>query len=200
VACGTTRPDAPDGSPASLPPALEPGAERKDGDLRPVAARPEVRTEEAPVAPSPAPAETPKRVLSHAASSDWELCEWVLQALKEKDSAKLEALRITREEYEKLLWPEFKIPANGGSIDFHWMLLDLKSRAGIQDAINEFGGEEMKLLEVVPTKALDPYETYELWPRVEFKVRRANGTEEQIRVLHTIVHLDGQFKILGFPS
>jgi hypothetical protein len=146
------------------------------------------------------PATKPKRVLANSAPSDWELCERVLAALKERDADKLQALRITREEYEKLLWPEFKIPANGGNVDFHWMLLDLKSRAGIQDAISEFGGEDMKLLEVVPTKGFDAYETFDLWPRVEFKVRRANGTEEQIRVFHTAVHLDGQFKILGFPS
>lgn len=141
------------------------------------------------------------RVLEHAAASEWELGERVLEALKEKDVKALEALRITEKEYKELLFPEFPAAQSKNiPMDFHWWHLDVRSKVGVQEAVHEFGGLDLELLEVIPTRGIDPYDSFEIWSKVELKVRLPNGREEQIKVFGSVIHLDGQWKILAFPT
>jgi hypothetical protein len=51
------------------------------------------------------------------------------------------------------------------------------------------------------TKGIADYATYRIWNKVELKVRRkTDGKESQIRVFGSVVEVDGEFKLLSFPS
>jgi hypothetical protein len=181
------------GAPACTPRAEKPtGSET--GQKAPAA-------KEEPKAP-PREREKPKRPLENARTSEWELCEAVLRALKAGDGKALQALRITETEYKQHLFPEFPATRAGTdtNADFHWDYLSIRSVRGVQNAINEFGGEDLELLDII-VEGVDKYPTYNLLRRVDLKVRRKpTGEERTIRVFGSIVELDGQYKILGFPN
>ena len=179
----------------------------------PAEARPAVSASPTPAAPEPAdatagvatkvpPTEKPKRPLENSKASEWDLCEEVLRALKEKDKKTLQALRITESEYKKYLFPEFPATRAGTdtNVDFHWEYLNVRSFRGMQDALDEFGGMDLELLDII-TEGVDEYPTYHLLNKVRLKVRRKpDGEERVIRVFGSIVELDGQYKLLAFPT
>lgn len=150
---------------------------------------------------APAPP-SPGRRLENAAPSERALAERVLVALKKRDAQALQALRVTEREYRELLWPEFPAaqPGNTVPVDFHWFHLDVRSRSGISSAINDHGGQDYELLEVIPTGGVEEYPTFKILNRVALKVRAPDGAEEVIRVFGSVVVLDGQYKIIGFPT
>ncbi len=157
------------------------------GKLRPASA------EEAPRAPSP-----PR--LAGGARSEWELAQWVLQALKDRNAELLQSLRVTESEYKEHIFPEFPEAKGTIPVDFHWFHLNVRSYNGIQDAIQRYGGLELELLDVLPKKGITQYATYEMWNRVSLVVRFPNDEIQEIRVFGSLVHMDGVWKILGFPS
>lgn len=162
--------------------------------------------------PSTAPAEArasgtaptaPRRVLVHACSSDRELGEKVLDALRRKDAKALDDLRVTETEYKAYLFPEFPAAAPNRTIpvDFHWGYLNVRSLHGIEDAIQKYGGRSFELLDVIPTRGIDPYKTFRLLGKVELDVRDLKTDEIlRIKVFGSVVELDGQYKILSFPT
>lgn len=153
-----------------------------------------------------APQTTPQsstRHLENAQPSERALAEMVLLALKEKDASLLASLRVTEREYKEILFPEFPAAQPGSNlpVDFHWQHLDIRSRAGIEEALSQFGGEDYELLEVIPTQGIDEYKTFKVLKKVQLKVvRKKDGEVSQIRVFGSVVELDGQYKIIGFPT
>jgi hypothetical protein len=201
----TPRGEKPAGPGAGTPPAAP--AETGGGEA---AAAGERRAPAAAPAPEPAAGEAkdppqeekPKRPLANAKASEWDLCEEVLRALKARDRQALQALRITESEYKQYLFPEFPATRAGTdkNVDFHWDYLNVRSFRGIQNALDEFGGLDLELLDII-TETVDKYPTYNLLMKVRLKVRRKpDGQEGEIRVFGSIVELDGQYKLLGFPT
>ncbi len=159
-----------------------------------------------PPAPSaPAPRESakkPERKLQNAERSEWALSVKALEALAKRDAAALGALRVTEREYKELLFPEFPAAGPGRTtpVDTHWYLLDMKSVKGLQEAVRDYGGENLELLEVTPAGGVEEYKTFRLLKKVSLKVRRPSGEQAQLRIFGSIVVLDGQYKLLSFPS
>ncbi len=158
-----------------------------------------------PSRPATVPVDTaapPNRKLQGAEASEWALSLKALEALEKRDAAALGALRITEREYKDLLFPELPAAGPGQTIpvDTHWYLLDMKSLKGLREVIQDYGGEKLELLEVIPTGGVEEYKTFKLLKKVELRVRRPNGEESRIRVFGSIFVLDGQFKVVSFPS
>lgn len=156
---------------------------------------------EVSIPPAPVSSDAPHGPrLSGGASSEWELAQRVLRALEERDAGALQALRVTESEYKEHVFPEF--PEAKGTIpaDFHWFHLNVRSWNGIEEAVRRYGGLRFELLDVLPAKGVTKYATYELWNKVELVVGLPDGSIDQIRVFGSLVHMDGVWKILGFPS
>jgi hypothetical protein len=191
--------------PACTPPAEKPAAPTEAKSVAAASPSPN------PATPAPAPAaghakaptnEKPKRPLENAKVSEWDLCEEVLRALKAKDRKALQTLRITESEYKTYLFPEFPATRAGTdtNVDFHWDYLNVRSFRGISDALDQFGGMDLELLDII-TEGVDEYPSYHLLNKVRLKVRRKpDGEEKVIRVFGSIVELDGQYKLLAFPT
>lgn len=148
----------------------------------------------------PPPASSPKARLSGGASSEREIAGMVLQALEDRNEDALHALRITEDEYKDHVFPEFAEAKGTIPAGFHWFHLDVRSHAGVQKSLARFGGVHLELLDVLPTRGITEYATYHLFNRVELVVRFPDGREEQVRIFGSLVHMDGVWKILSFPS
>ncbi len=187
---------APGSSAATASPVGAPSPNRDEADALPVPATAAASAEEES-------AGLPRSISGGEDSRD-DLARAALDALARRDADALHALRINRAEYEHILWPEFEKTQSERSTlkwDFHWMLLDSKSNAGVRDSLSDFGGQPLELLEVIPTQGIREYDGFRVHRKVELRVRRTtDGHEEQIRAFGSVIEQDGRFKILSFPS
>jgi hypothetical protein len=144
------------------------------------------------------------RALVHARSSLDEVALAALAALERKDAAALQDLRITKREYVELLFPEFPMardPRNTVTPEFAWFLLDSKSRSGLNEALQDHGGQRLELLEVIVSEGIEEYDSFRLHKKVKLRVGSPEKDEEAvIRLFGSVVELDGQFKILSYPD
>jgi hypothetical protein len=145
------------------------------------------------------PPPSPTR-LTNAASSEWELAEWVLDALKARDAKALHSLRINEREFREYVFPGSPEAKGTIPVDFQWYYLNVRSFAGVQEAIDEYGGLDLELLDVIPTRGIKEYDGFYMWSYVELMVRFPDGRERQIKVFGSVVEMDGVFKILAFPT
>jgi hypothetical protein len=137
--------------------------------------------------------------LTNGAASVEELVDRMLASLRAGDLAALEALRVTKDEYLRLIFPHFKLTGSGSALsaDFHWQLLDLKSAKGARHAISEHGGTDLKVLEIRQESKVEDYGHFQLLGKTQVKVR-AGGEEIWIRFLGSTVAMGGKFKFLSF--
>jgi len=197
AACGPKREPSALASDAKVPAAS--AEERETGGAEKAEAPPSAEAKEA-VAGTGGDTEEPEPRLQNGATSEWELGERVLQALKDRNRAALHALRITEKEYREHVFPEFDEAKGTIPVDLHWYHLNVRSHAGLEDALDSYGGKSMELLDVLPTKGITKYATYELWNKVELMVRFPDGQTAQVRIFGSVVHMDGRWKLLSFPS
>jgi hypothetical protein len=126
----------------------------------------------------------------------------VLLGLREKDEELLNSLRVTEREYKEILFPEFPAAAGNAPPEFHWFLTNTHSRAGIENALGTWGGEDFELVDVVVTQGTTDYRTFRILNKVELKVKDRKGGPEirQLRIFGSVVELKGQYKILSFRN
>lgn len=136
--------------------------------------------------------------LSHTYDSPEALGRAVLDALRRRDRGALESLRVTREEYLELFWPE--LPERDDTpFDFAWQLNDDHSRTGISQALGEFGGQDFELIELRFTEPPEVYETFTVHFGAELRVRRiSDGKEGTLPILSVVAERGGRWKLLNF--
>lgn len=150
------------------------------------------------------PAETVAAVrkLQGAFGSPEDLFRAVLRGIEAKDAEAMRAVLVTEEEYKTYLWPEFpqaKDPRHTLPVDFHWGLLKSRSHGGIREAMDRYGGNAFELLDF--SHEIAEYDSYRLLRKISLKVRRgSDGKEGALDVLGSVVVLDGQYKLLSYPS
>lgn len=178
VACGTRRPNSTPGPEGSA--------------VRPV--HEEVRRE----TPDAVAAPTPR--LEGGADSLEALAKRALEALERRDAAALHALRVDAREYREVVWPELpqSKPPHTLTVDFHWGLLDTNSLKGMRNALRDFGGQHLELLEVFPEQGVEDHRTFQALRKVALKVKSPAGEVAVLRVLGSVIVQEGRYKLLSF--
>lgn len=122
-----------------------------------------------------------------------------LGALHARDMRGIGELMVTRDEYRDLLFPHFQAGKEGDPVEFHWTLLSTKSVSGVRAAVKEHGGRELELLGVRFKSETRDYGPFRLTGRPRLQVRQVStGETGELRVLGSIVELEGQYKFLSF--
>jgi hypothetical protein len=138
--------------------------------------------------------------LTDGAGSISELAKELLRALENGDSGLLNALRVSREEYQLLIWPEFpqSRPYLHIPPDEAWSFQYTKLREGMSGIYSRYGETPWNL--VAATEG--PVETF-----TNFTIHRgveilAENNKSGERVIFdkklTVVERNGRFKILSF--
>jgi hypothetical protein len=146
-------------------------------------------------------AAAPTRLSGGRASLE-DLAREVLRCLRAQDADGLHALRITRDEYLELLFPEFDEAKRPSTIppEFHWKLMDLNSRKGLRGVLSEFGGTDFELLRI-EVGDLRGYARCRLHNKVLLHLRkRSDGTTGVEELFGSVVERDGRFKLLSFKD
>jgi len=136
--------------------------------------------------------------LENAHRSPETLAEAALEGLRAEDSEALDALRVTREEYETHLWPSLPDQEHV-PFDFVWSLTGPRSRKARREVMTEYGGLPLELVKVDLGEKIERYEGFTLFQEARMTVRRTdNGQVGMIPLMDTIVEMGGVWKFLNF--
>jgi len=136
--------------------------------------------------------------LENAQRSPEALAEAALLALAASDPEGLDALRVTRDEYEVFLWPSLPDKAYV-PFDFVWSLTGPRSRKARREIVSEYGGLPLELVKVQLGEKVEVYDDFTLFQEARMTVRNTQtGVEGLIPLMDVIVEMGGQWKFLNF--
>jgi hypothetical protein len=144
--------------------------------------------------------------LSNGYGSARELAEAAVNALSARDTARLTALLIGEDQFNRYLYPEFGMhfPAAQDTSEqarrFIWENHYLGALKGMKRALRELGGVPMALVAVTFTGGTQHYRTYTIHQGTEVRVKLDNGSEADLLALGSVVEMDGRFKLLSFEE
>ena len=141
--------------------------------------------------------------LKNGAPSVDNLVDQFMQALKERDKAKLHDLRVTEDEYRGLILP--------GSVDegkprqhyneqaskYFWSILDTKSIYSEANILHAWGGRPLKLKSVAYRGGTKKYADYTAYKHLELKLEDETGNEDELRI-GSIAEVDGVYKFISY--
>jgi hypothetical protein len=149
----------------------------------------------------PAPADPSQ--LQGGASSREALVESFLLGLRERDSALLDALCVTEDEYRELIIPGHVAKGRPPQVlspeasEYFWETLHQKSLSHRDGLLARFGGRRLQTRETSFEKGIGEYAGHRVYKRLSVLVSDENGHVEEIRT-GSIIERDGRFKFASF--
>jgi len=137
---------------------------------------------------------------SDGASTREDLAQMLLAGLNARDERALHALRVTREEFAVILWPEFpeSRPITNIAVEDAWSMGIAQSVAGAGRAVGQNGGKDLVFLRVESAPPM-VYRNFVLYRDVSILVRdRATGVEDRLHFAPSFVERKGRVKVLIF--
>lgn len=126
------------------------------------------------------------------------LAEAVLDAVAMDDPASLHALRVTREEYQRHLWPEMPDAADGVPFGFVWGLNQSRSRRSVRKVLDEFGGQRFELVSITFSEEPETYPSYTLHHGANLVVRRVlDGRVGRLEMMDVVLEMDSRWKLMN---
>ncbi len=140
--------------------------------------------------------------LSGGESSAEELVIAALEALRENDLARLQALGVTHTEFEELCWPEFpeSRPVTGWSSHEAWGNFDSRNISGVQRGMSDWAGRHLFLEELSYRSGLAPYTNFTLYRDAVIQAQAENGEIVEIEFVRTLIERNGRWKIYSFKD
>lgn len=136
--------------------------------------------------------------LENDRSSAEALAEAALDALRAEDDAALEALMITRDEYEQHVWPSLP-DRDYVPFSFSWGIKEPRSRKALRENMNEYGGLPLELVRVDLGDEIEEYEAFTLYLDARMTVRnRDTGQEGVLPLMKAVIEMGGGWKFMGF--
>lgn len=130
------------------------------------------------------------------------LLQAVLVAIERGDEATLHALRVSRAEFERYLWPEFpqSRPITNIQAGDAWTFVQNGSLAGAGRAVGSYGGRRFTVLSVASSGAL-PYTNFTLWRDIVITARdESSGEIQTLRFLPAVAERRGRFKVFSYKD
>jgi len=141
--------------------------------------------------------------LKHGAPSVDKLVDQFMQALKERDKAKIRDLRVTEDEYRGLILPgsvdegKPRQHYNDEASKYFWSVLDTKSIYNEAGILSAWGGRSVKLKSVSYRGGTKKYAEYTAYKQLELKVEDEAGNEDELR-LGSVAEANGVYKFISY--
>jgi len=140
--------------------------------------------------------------LSGGATSLEGLAGAFLAGLEHQDERALHALRVTRAEFETILWPEFpeSRPITHIPVSEAWGFETAKSLAGASRAVGSFGGRHLAFLRVDYART-ETFRNFDLLRDVRILIRDPrDGRAIGLAYVPSVVERHGRYKALIFKD
>jgi len=140
--------------------------------------------------------------LSHTFESQDALAREVLARLARNDQAGLQALALTRDEFEAHVYPKLPAsrPERNTSVSFVWGRLKQQSDLSLAGTMARHGGRGYTLQEVIFEGETTDYGTFTVQRESVLVVRTTEGTVERIRIFGSMLGMDGRYKVFSFVT
>ena len=144
-----------------------------------------------------AAAESP---LAGAYASKEALVERAVEALERHDTTAMRALRITREEYETLLWPEMP-DSEQMPFEFVWSVTEPRSRKALREVMGKLGGVPHEVLSIEFDGEPEVYESFRLHRDAVVTARRGDtGEVGRLTFFDVFGEYRGTWKLMDFDE
>lgn len=131
-------------------------------------------------------------------ASPGRLAEAALLALESGDRTALERMRITREEYESVLWEQLP-ESNDLPLDYVWMLNQRNSERALTQSLENLGGIEFRLMDMSFDGDVEEYDGFTIHQGGHMMVQRmTDGMQGEIPLLDVFVERGGRWKLMNF--
>ncbi|MGD2068473.1 MAG: hypothetical protein PVI57_07285 [Gemmatimonadota bacterium] len=138
--------------------------------------------------------------LANAERSKEAVARAFFAALEARDAEALGALRVTREEYESLLWPELP-DREQMPFEFAWGINQAVSRKGARQAMERYGGARLELVSFEFEKEPEVYPGFTLHRGAKVVARRLDTGETGILPsFDVLVEYAGGWKMMDFDE
>jgi hypothetical protein len=141
--------------------------------------------------------------LEHGAPSIDKLIDDFVQAINDKDKARLRELRVSQGEYAGLILPGSVEPGthrpqyNQEEVEYLWGILNGKSIYAEATLLESFGGHHAKVTAKQFQKGVTQYADYKAYKQLRLTLTDDKGTEATMRI-GSIAEVDGQFKFISY--
>lgn len=141
--------------------------------------------------------------LSGGASSVDELLGRFVRALEANDGDALEALRVSEDEYRKVIMPGSVKPGqppqklSPRADEYFWQTLDTKSLYSGRALLAGYQGRKYRITNVTWLKGIDDYAWYRCYDRLELTLVDESGEEHGLNT-GSVAEVDGRFKFISF--
>jgi hypothetical protein len=130
------------------------------------------------------------------------LAEAVVDRALWDDPAALHSLRITREEFDTLFWPEFpqSRPAAGNRSGDAWGFHDAACRDGVTAILSEWGGRELHFTKLRFEVGFAPYTNFNLYRGAVIEAVTDRGDPVEIRAALVFAERHGRWKVYMYDT
>jgi hypothetical protein len=128
------------------------------------------------------------------------LAREVLARLARNDQAGLQALAVTRNEFETHVWPKLPAsrPERNVPMSFVWGRLKQQSDLSLAATVSRLGGHALTLQQVLFEGEATDYGTFTVRRESVLVVRTAQGTVERVKVFGSVLTMNGQHKVFSY--
>lgn len=122
-----------------------------------------------------------------------------LEALASSDRDALRSIAISKEEFERNVWPKLPASRPGSNLtpDWVWSQYALKNNASFESLMQRYGGQQYEYAGLEFRGETRDYGDFLL--HMESVLRVVDGGEEKkVRLFGSVIEQAGQFKIYGF--
>jgi len=136
------------------------------------------------------------------ASSEQELIEIMLSAVKKGSEQDLAKLCFQRREYIKYLYPYLPVsmPVRNTPADFVWKQHWLRAFGGLRKSLRRLTGRELTYVRHAFSSPAQRYGPLTLHRDAQVTVRDKGGNEIVIRLFRSLIECKGRFKVFSFPK
>jgi hypothetical protein len=131
-----------------------------------------------------------------------DLAIFILEALWKRDSRALQGVRVTLDEFSRIMWPEFpqSRPACNSTAEFAYFFLDRTCHQGIGTGLENWGGRDLRLDGIAYTVGRSPYTNFTLYDGVELHVSDVDGRTAVVRFARSFAERKGVWKVYTYKD
>jgi hypothetical protein len=124
----------------------------------------------------------------------------VLEAIANRDDARLRGLALTEIEFRTRVWPGLPAsrPERNLTPDYVWRDLAQKSEASRRSLVTRLGGQRFTLRAVEFLGETTPHATFSVSRKTELVVADEHGAEQRLRVFGSVLRIDGAVKVFSY--
>ena len=140
----------------------------------------------------------PRRLPGSADSLDG-LARSVVAGLAARDTARLQALRLTEFEHNELVWPKLPAarPEANFPVDFAWKNIQIRNRAALGRLLARYGGRPLELVGVKCDGETQRFDTFDVLTNCRVRFRDEFGTYDR-QLFKDVLVMDGEYKIFRY--